>query len=93
MTGSDTWNERIGVTRTIRENILLYLAQADKAVEKEELRSTVGMSRDAVDQHMRFLEEHGFVEKQISGRNMRSEYTLTDKGDELVADVRWGDQS
>lgn len=93
MTGSETWNTRIGVTRTLRENILLYLAESDDAVEKEELRSTIGISRDAADQHMRFLEEHGYVEKQISGGSMRSQYTLTDKGDELVADIRWGDDA
>lgn len=93
MPGPDTWNERIGVTRTIRENILLYLSEVDDAVEQEKLQSTIGITRDAAAQHMKFLKEHRYVEKQISGRSMRSEYTLTDKGDELVADIRWGDDT
>lgn len=89
---TEVWNEQIGVTNTIRENILLYLSQEEEEVKKDELRSTIGMTRDSADQHLRFLEEHGFVAKQLD-HSMHPEYQLTDKGDELVGELRWGDQS
>jgi DNA-binding HxlR family transcriptional regulator len=88
---TEVWNEQISVTNTIRENILLYLSQEEE-VKKDELRSTISMTRDSADQHLRFLEEHGFVAKQLD-HSMHPEYQLTDKGDELVGELRWGDQS
>lgn len=89
---SDIWNERIGTTHTMRENILLYLLQEGE-VKKEEVRRTIGMTDDSAGKHLRFLEEHEYVEKQLVNGGMRSQYQLTEKGEELVGDIRWGDQA
>lgn len=88
----DVWNERVGVTKTMRENILLYLSQ-EGPVKQVELRRTIGMTDKSAGQHLRFLEQHGYVDEQLVDGGMQSQYQLTDKGEELVGDIRWGDRS
>lgn len=90
MSEGNVWNERIGVSKTIRENILLYLSAEGKGTEND-VRNTIRMSRDEANQHLRFLEEHGFVEKEYVQMGSTAQYRLTAKGDEFVADIRWGE--
>ena len=58
MSESEVWTPKIGVQKTIRENILLYLSQENE-VKKREVRSKIGLSRERAQDHFRFLEDHG----------------------------------
>lgn len=92
MTENEVWSPRIGVRRTERESILLFLSQ-EEAAEKRELRNEIRMTRDGAEQHLKYLEENGFVDKTLVSTGMKSQYSLTEEGKRLAAEIRWGDDS
>jgi DNA-binding HxlR family transcriptional regulator len=63
----------------------------------DDLQRTLGLSRKVLAERLRWLTEHGVLEKRAySTRPPRSEYVLTAKGLELfevlMVMVRWGDK-
>ncbi|MDJ1433570.1 winged helix-turn-helix transcriptional regulator [Halostagnicola sp. A-GB9-2] len=85
----DVWTEEAAISRTPRENILLYLYQ-EGPTRTREIRKELYLHDRSSDRDLRFLEDNDFVEKVIQPRSSSAEYSLSDKGDSFVKDKLLG---
>lgn len=83
--GPEVWNEKIAITRTARENILLYLYQEGKT-SSNDLQRELRLQRETANQHYKFLEDNGFIDRIYRARSSMSDFELTDKGEKFVRD-------